>query len=108
MNTIGIHSAAMGEDLVHLVRTVPGEKLRGAVDAALREERAGISHQLAVDVVGGEEQPLQVDCYPYRPTPESEPPQSPPPPPASPPQPPPWPPAGSSRKTGKKIGEPGG
>jgi two-component system CheB/CheR fusion protein len=68
---LGIHSAAIGEDVVHLVRTVPSAALRTALDAALRSEPsdtgdtadAGLQVVADVEIEG---RVIQVDCFPYR------------------------------------------
>jgi two-component system, chemotaxis family, CheB/CheR fusion protein len=63
---LGIHTAAIGEDLVHRVDAALREPLRRILDAALAGERATIVEQLPRDVVDGEERDLSLSCSPLR------------------------------------------
>src|SRR5262249_36830986 len=59
----GIHGAAIGQDLIHQVRTLPSPELRRAVDRALRGEAATFRHRLAPgDTPDGRARWLEVRC----------------------------------------------
>ena len=63
---LGIHGQGIGDDLVHLA-AVPSDELKGALDAAFRNEMPGPGreidiHDLATDAV----RYLQISCFPDR------------------------------------------
>ena len=39
----GIHGSALGQDLIHLVRTLPASDVRAAVDQAMRGATASLA-----------------------------------------------------------------
>jgi two-component system CheB/CheR fusion protein len=60
---LGIHGQGIGEDLVHLAQ-VPSSELKGALDAAFRNEANGSSRQMAIpNVATSETRCIQIDCY---------------------------------------------
>ena len=62
---LGIHTVAIGEDLVHLAHTVPNKAFRTAIDHALREKTVGKLKEVHVPhPVTGEATYLQIECYP--------------------------------------------
>lgn len=63
---LGIHTVAIGEDIVHRVAAALREPLRLALDAALAGEKSTFTQHLARDVVDGEERDLTVTCMPIR------------------------------------------
>jgi two-component system CheB/CheR fusion protein len=63
---LGIHGQGIGEDLVHLAE-VPSNELKGALDAAFRNEPGGANRQIAVpNIASNEMRYLQIVCYPDR------------------------------------------
>jgi two-component system, chemotaxis family, CheB/CheR fusion protein len=61
----GIHSEAVGQDLLHLVQYVPLLPLRNAIDAAFRGEATTLPIAVAADqTVTGESLDLEIRCYP--------------------------------------------
>lgn len=62
---LGIHSAALNDDFIHLVQHVPLSSVRNAIDQAFRGEAS--EHVFEIDTPGSNgEQPnfLQFSCYP--------------------------------------------
>jgi two-component system CheB/CheR fusion protein len=65
---LGIHTAALGADLVHLAEQVSPRLLRAAIDRAAREGQPVSINDLEVeDVAGGANRFLQVGIYPQLP-----------------------------------------
>jgi two-component system, chemotaxis family, CheB/CheR fusion protein len=63
----GIHSAAIGEDVLHLTRSIPPAPLRAAIDAALRGEMPVTGEELAAtEMATGEVRFLELACYPQK------------------------------------------
>jgi two-component system CheB/CheR fusion protein len=63
---LGIHGQGIGEDLVHTA-SVPSNELKGALDAAFRNESHGSKRQIEVsDIRTGAARHLEVECYPDR------------------------------------------
>src|ERR1700694_1720603 len=62
---LNIRGIAVGDDLVHLVETIPSHELRGAIDAAFRMETSESMHQelRIADTTSGEQRFLQLVCY---------------------------------------------
>lgn len=62
---LGIHTEAIGEDLIHLVQYVPLLPLRNAIDAAHRGETSTLSFRVdAVQTVVGDGLDLEIRCSP--------------------------------------------
>jgi two-component system CheB/CheR fusion protein len=62
---LGIHEPAIGEDFLHLTRSVPSTALRSVIDAASgRAASASSQTLLDVQLPGGERRTLRVQCYP--------------------------------------------
>jgi two-component system, chemotaxis family, CheB/CheR fusion protein len=60
---LGIHGAAVGEDLIHLARSVPSGPLRGAIDRALTADPATtVDEVLTAETPTGEVRYLQLVC----------------------------------------------
>ncbi|MBV8299651.1 MAG: hypothetical protein JO083_08945 [Candidatus Eremiobacteraeota bacterium] len=57
-----IHGVGIGEDLLHLVRTVDPQRLRTIIDAAFGNEPSPPSELLVVEPAGGEERWLHISC----------------------------------------------
>jgi two-component system CheB/CheR fusion protein len=65
----GIHSPAIGDDLIHLAQGIPHASLRTAIDAAFRTGAQQAIDEFAVEAVAtGKLRYLQVLCYPQRPS----------------------------------------
>ncbi len=63
----GVHSAAIGEDFLHLAQTVPPAPLRAAIDAAFRGEAPMIGAEIvATEVATGESRSFEIACYPQK------------------------------------------
>ncbi len=63
---LGIRGQGIGEDLVHLAE-VPSAELKGALDAAFRNESSGSTRELKVpNIATNEIRYLQISCYPDR------------------------------------------
>jgi two-component system, chemotaxis family, CheB/CheR fusion protein len=63
---LGIHGQGIGEDLVHTAN-VPSAELKGALDAAFRNEAATAQRQIEVnDLLTGAVRYLNVSCFPDR------------------------------------------
>src|SRR6185312_13848868 len=68
---LGIYTAAIGKDLIHLVETVPATGLRAAIDAAFqrpspRHDESGADVTVVtVETALGEQRRLQIACYPH-------------------------------------------
>jgi two-component system, chemotaxis family, CheB/CheR fusion protein len=68
---LGIYTAAIGKDLIHLVETIPATGLRAAIDAAFQlptsrhDESDTIVTVVTVETALGEQQRLQIACYPH-------------------------------------------
>ncbi len=61
----GIHGTAIGEDFLHLLRGVPTERLRAAIDTALRGEMPAPLEEVPLDVPAtGETRHVQIDVAP--------------------------------------------
>ncbi len=64
---LGIHSTAIGEDFIHLVRNVPLMPLRNAIEAAFRRDSHSGAFQLdTTEPATGEELCLEITCHPER------------------------------------------
>ncbi|HWE61870.1 MAG TPA: CheR family methyltransferase, partial [Chloroflexota bacterium] len=63
---LGIHTAALGEDLVHLARGIPAQELRAAIDAAMRGDTRTLEDIPTEAMVPGETRYLQIICRPDR------------------------------------------
>ncbi|MDN5696943.1 MAG: hypothetical protein L0G70_03080 [Rubrobacter sp.] len=64
---LSIHGTAVGEDLLHLIRDVPYEALRSAIDASFREGEPNTTGEFAVeDTINGEMRYLDIACHPRR------------------------------------------
>jgi len=62
---LGIHSLAVGEDLIHLLDSMAASPLRGAIDAAFRAEAPASLEEVATAELGlGEERYLHITCLP--------------------------------------------
>lgn len=61
---LGIHSGAVGEDLVHRVALPLAQPLRGVLDAALRGETARLQLGIPEDATIDGERDLAITCYP--------------------------------------------
>src|SRR5205085_1646418 len=71
---LGIHSAAIGEDLIHLVQSMPSAPLRAAIDTALRRGSPTCTQDaVTVHTALGEQRSVQITCYPDRPAGEEGP-----------------------------------
>jgi len=64
---LGIHSAAIGEDLIHRAAPVLAGPLRLALDAAFRGETTVARHRVAEDVLDDGARDLEITCYPAEP-----------------------------------------
>lgn len=63
--TLGIHTPAVGDDLVHLAQTLPSRQLRAAIDRAFREEQpVTVDEPMVVSHASGEDCYLQITCSP--------------------------------------------
>ena len=68
---LGIFTAAIGKDLIHLLETVPATSLRAAIDAAFQlptsrnDESDTIVTAVTVETALGEQRRLQIACYPH-------------------------------------------
>jgi two-component system CheB/CheR fusion protein len=63
----GVHSAAIGEDFLHLAQTVPTAPLRTAIDAAFRGETPVADEEIiATEMATGEVRYLALACYPQK------------------------------------------
>ena len=62
---LGIHGAALGDDLIHVAQGLPGRELRGAIDGAFRGHAPVALAEIAVeDTILGEPRYLRVECVP--------------------------------------------
>ncbi len=62
---LGIHGLALGEDLLHLLASMPTDDLRSAIDAAFQEQALQtIEATVTAEVGMGEERFLQISCVP--------------------------------------------
>jgi len=62
---LGIHTEAVGEDLIHLVRYIPLLPLRNAIDAAFRGESTTLTFTIdPVQTATGTGLDLEIRCYP--------------------------------------------
>jgi two-component system CheB/CheR fusion protein len=62
---LGIHTVAVGEDLVHLAQNVPNKAFRAAIDRAIREKTVGKLNEVHIPhMTTGEPTYLQIECYP--------------------------------------------
>jgi two-component system CheB/CheR fusion protein len=63
----GIHTAALGEDFIHLTQTVPSAPLRAAIDAAFRGETPAAPEEIAAtEIATGEVHSLELACFPQK------------------------------------------
>jgi two-component system CheB/CheR fusion protein len=63
----GIHSAAIGEDFLHLVQSVSPAPLRAAIDAAFRGEMPASGEELAAtEMATGAVRYLELACFPQK------------------------------------------
>jgi len=63
----GVHSAAIGEDFLHLAQTVPPAPLRAAIDAAFRGEAPVTGEEIAAtEIATGEIRSFEITCYPQK------------------------------------------
>ena len=86
MRLLGIFTDAVGEDLIHLAQSIPGNALRSVIDAAFQgvqgpthplesgqqdttptEQGGSLEGVVTVETVIGEQRSLQFTCYPYVP-----------------------------------------
>jgi len=64
---LSIHSAAIGEDLIHIAQGIPQQRLRTAVDTAFRTGAPSVLEEVEVeDVTSTEPRYLQIACHPQR------------------------------------------
>jgi two-component system CheB/CheR fusion protein len=64
---LAIHGAAVGEDLIHLIQAAPTQRLRAAIDLALRTGTNATLDELPVEeVTTGSPRYLRVICHPQR------------------------------------------
>jgi two-component system CheB/CheR fusion protein len=62
---LGIHTVAIGEDLVHLAHQIANQPFRAALDQALREHTPATLAEVALpQLTTGAPSYLQIDCYP--------------------------------------------
>ena len=62
---LGIHGAALGDDLIHVAQGLPGRELRGAIDGAFQGHAPVALAEVAVeDAILGEPRYLRVECVP--------------------------------------------
>lgn len=62
---LGVHGLTAGEDLIHLVASVSTTDLRGAIDAAFRDEVPASLEEVATAELGmGQQRYLQITCMP--------------------------------------------
>lgn len=61
---LGIHGAAVGDDLVHRIASPLAGSIRAALDAAFRGERTITLHAAPDDVVERAARDLRITCYP--------------------------------------------
>lgn len=62
---LGIHTVAIGEDLLHLAPNVPNKAFRAAIDKAFREGTVSKLSEVQVpQMTTGEPAYLQIECYP--------------------------------------------
>ncbi len=59
---LGIHTEALGSDLIHLVQDVPSQQLRTAIDAAIRGEPTTLESVPTGAIVPGEARFVQISC----------------------------------------------
>ncbi|MDQ6604669.1 MAG: ATP-binding protein [Chloroflexota bacterium] len=63
----GVHSAAIGEDFLHLAQTVPPAPLRTAIDAAFRGEAPVTAEEIAAtEIATGDMRYFEIACYPQK------------------------------------------
>ncbi len=63
-NLLGVHGAAIGQDLIHQVHGIPSTQLRRDVDTAFRGEPAVSTWEIAVlESTSGERMTLETLCY---------------------------------------------
>lgn len=62
---LGIHTVAIGEDLLHLAHNVPHQDFRAAIDTALREQTVRTLDEVQVPQMStGAPAYLRIECYP--------------------------------------------
>lgn len=63
---LSIHTAAIGEDLVHLAQYLPPRELGAAITKAIRENSVTTLEQVEIPhLTSGEPTYLQINCYPH-------------------------------------------
>ncbi|HEX6818128.1 MAG TPA: CheR family methyltransferase, partial [Ktedonobacterales bacterium] len=66
---LGIYRGALGEDLLHVAKSVPAEVLRSALEAAFRSTPSDVStggeQSILVQTTTGEPRTLRLTCYPH-------------------------------------------
>jgi len=66
LNLLGIYTAALGEDIIHLAQSLPVEPLRAAIDAAFQgAPSSSLDTVVHADTVTGAARDLQITCYPH-------------------------------------------
>jgi two-component system CheB/CheR fusion protein len=71
---LSIYTAALWEDLIHLVQSVPAAPLRAAIDAAFdRASPSSLDEVVMMDPATAEERYVQISCYPRTGTRQDEP-----------------------------------
>jgi two-component system CheB/CheR fusion protein len=63
---LGIHTPALGEDLVHLAQGIASQKLRAAIDAALGGQVRTLEDIATEAVTPSETRYLQITCQPHQ------------------------------------------
>lgn len=64
---LSIHGSAIGEDLLHLIRDVPYDELRNAIDASFRDGESNTTGEFSVeDTINGDTRYLEIACHPRR------------------------------------------
>jgi two-component system CheB/CheR fusion protein len=62
---LGIHTVAVGDDLLHLAQNMPNKAFRAAIDRAIREKIAATLTGVQIPhMTTGEPTYLQIECYP--------------------------------------------
>jgi two-component system CheB/CheR fusion protein len=62
---LGIHTVAIGEDVLHLAQNVPSREFRLAIDKAIREKRVAKLNDVQIpQMPGGELAYVRIECHP--------------------------------------------
>jgi two-component system, chemotaxis family, CheB/CheR fusion protein len=70
---LGIHGPAIGEDLLHLIRTMPLETLRDAIDRSFRRsEVVRVDGEWEIETAGGNQVYIEIVCQRQGPDPEGQ------------------------------------